>query len=93
MKNKGNLPSVSVIVPCFNVINYVDRALESLRRQTFQDFEIVAIDDGSADQTHERLRQWTRSEPRLRIFRQENKGLYLARLAGIAQATGEWVTF
>lgn len=84
---------ISVIVPCYNVEAYLDRAMESLSKQTFRDFEIVAIDDGSTDDTTNILQAWLRREPRLRMHRQENKGLYLARLAGIEQARGEWITF
>ncbi|WP_197484382.1 glycosyltransferase family 2 protein [Tepidimonas fonticaldi] len=84
---------LSLVLPCYNVEAYVDRALESLRAQTFTDFEIVAVDDGSTDGTAERLRRWLDVEPRLRIHKQDNRGLYLARLSGIAQSRGQWVTF
>ena len=86
-------PKISVIVPCYNVEAYIDRALGSLQAQSFADFEIIAVDDGSNDRTADRLQRWLDAEPRLRILRQENKGPHQARLSGIAQARGEWVTF
>lgn len=91
--NATGAPAISVIVPCYNVEAYIDRALQSLRGQTFEDFEIIAVDDGSTDDTGARLRWWAEREPRLRIHGQENRGLYLARLCSIAQARAPWVTF
>lgn len=93
VENRVDVPAISLILPCYNVEAYVDRALESLRAQTFTDFEIIAVDDGSTDGTADRLRRWLAVEPRLRVHTQENRGLYLARLSGIAQARGEWVAF
>ncbi|WP_333709475.1 glycosyltransferase family A protein [Tepidimonas ignava] len=86
-------PTISVIVPCYNVEVYIDRVLGSLRSQTFSDFEIIAVDDGSSDGTLGRLEGWAGTESRLRIYSQENQGLYHARLSGIALARGEWITF
>lgn len=91
--NATGAPAISVIVPCYNVEAYIDRALQSLREQTFENFEIIAVDDGSTDGTGARLRWWAEREPRLRIHGQKNRGPYLARLSGIAQARGTWVTF
>ena len=86
-------PKISVIVPCYNVEAYIDRALESLRAQSFTDFEIIAVDDGSFDGTADRLQRWLGAEPRLRIVKQAHEGLYCARLKGLAYARGEWIAF
>ena len=86
-------PKISVIVPCYNVEAYIDRALESLRAQSFTDFEIIAVDDGSFDGTADRLQRWLGAEPRLRIVKQAHEGLYCARLKGLAHARGEWIAF
>ena len=59
-------PRVSVILPCWNAAPYLPRALQSLSAQTFSDFEIIAVDDGSTDQTPQILREWASREARIR---------------------------
>lgn len=86
-------PSISVIVPCYNAAPFLQRSLGSLARQTFSDFEIIAIDDGSTDDTPQVLQSWAEQDARLRVVRQENMGLYLARLTGIRHAHAAWITF
>jgi glycosyltransferase involved in cell wall biosynthesis len=86
-------PSISVIVPCYNAAPFLQRSLGSLVRQTFSDFEIIAIDDGSTDDTPQVLQSWAEQDARLRVVRQENMGLYLARLTGIRHAHAAWITF
>jgi glycosyltransferase involved in cell wall biosynthesis len=82
-------PRVSVLVPAYNAERFVDAAVESVRAQTFTDWEMVAVDDCSSDGTHARLLAWAEREPRLRCFRnRSNRGMTgnwnecLARAAG-----------
>jgi glycosyltransferase involved in cell wall biosynthesis len=83
-------PRVSVIVPCFNLGQYVDEAVDSVLAQTFQDLEIVIVDDGSTDAvTIERLAQYNR--PKTRALRMPHAGLAAARNAGIAHSTGTYL--
>lgn len=83
-------PEVTVLMPVFNGARYLRDALESVRRQSFRDFELLVIDDGSTDETPEILRRWP--DPRLRVERQErNLGLARTRNHGVALARGEYV--
>ena len=84
-------PFFSVVMPVYKVAPYIQTTLESLYRQTEPDFEIVVIDDGSPDETAEILSR--QSDPRLRVFRQENAGASAARNRGIREARGRWVAF
>jgi glycosyltransferase involved in cell wall biosynthesis len=68
-------PAVSVLIPVRNCAQYLDEALRSLAAQTFTDFEIVLVDNGSNDGTQEMARAWSRREPRLRAFRLSRPGL------------------
>ena len=80
----GVTPSVSVIVPCYNGGRFIPQLLGSLARQTFRDFEIIIVDDGSTDAaTRQAL---DNLDPSVRVIRQGNKGLSAARNAGIALA-------
>ncbi len=82
--NRG-MPALSVLLPCYNAAATLDRALESLSAQTLGDFEIVAVDDGSTDDTLEQLRARTRLEPRLRVVEQPHAGLVAALNRGLAE--------
>lgn len=83
-------PLVTVVVPCFNSGEFLGEALESVRRQTFQDVEIVVVDDGSDDPaTLDILRSL--DAPRTRVVRQENRGLAGARNTGFREARGRYV--
>ena len=82
-------PRVTVLLPVYNARAFVAEAVRSVLDQTFGDFELVAIDDGSTDGSAEVLS--TIADPRLRILRQENRGLIATLNRGIAEATGELI--
>ncbi|MGF1604215.1 MAG: glycosyltransferase family 2 protein [Thermosynechococcaceae cyanobacterium] len=82
---------VSVIIPVFNVEDYVEDAVHSVLAQTYQDFELIIVDDESPDRSIEICRQI--QDPRIRIVRQENRGLAGARNTGIRNAQGEYIAF
>ena len=85
---------VSVIIPVYNVEAYVGECLESVRRQTLRDLEIICIDDCSQDGSGQVLRQAAAEDPRIRIYRNEkNAGLASARNRGLSLAGGEYVYF
>jgi glycosyltransferase involved in cell wall biosynthesis len=87
-------PLVSVIIPAFNRERVIGRAIESVVAQSFQDFEIIVVDDGSRDETTQNAIKLTRSEPRLHILRYEtNQGAQAARNAGARAAQGKWLSF
>jgi glycosyltransferase involved in cell wall biosynthesis len=85
-------PTVSVLVPAYNAERFVDAAVESVRAQTFADWEIVAVDDCSTDGTHIRLQEWAAREPRLHYWRNAvNRGMTANWNECLAHAGGELV--
>ena len=84
----------SVIVPVYNVENYLKKCLNSIKNQTFKDFEVIIINDGSTDNSQEIIDNYVRSDSkRFRSFKQENQGLSVARNNGIKKATGDYLFF
>ena len=91
-RDSPKVPLVSVVVPVYNVLPYLDRCLESLRVQTFRDFETVLVDDGSTDGCGTRCDEWAPRLPGGKVIHQHNGGLANARNSGIAAASGKWVS-
>ena len=86
------MPKISVIIPAYNVAPYIGETLESVFAQTFTDFEVIVINDGSPD-TREFERVLTPFRERIRYLTQENRGASAARNAGLRAALGEFVAF
>ncbi|MBT3569540.1 MAG: glycosyltransferase [Opitutae bacterium] len=84
------MPKVSVIIPTYDRIETLPRSLNSVFKQTFSDWELIVVDDGSTDGTDEMV---LRDYSSVRLHRQENKGVSSARNAGVALASGEWIAF
>lgn len=80
----------SVIIPTYNRASFVTKAVDSVLRQTFKDYEIIVVDDGSTDTTTQALEQYGRA---ITIIHQVNNGVSAARNAGIRKATGRWIAF
>jgi len=85
------LPRVSVVIPAYNHGRFVGEAIQSVLDQTFQDFELIVVDDGSTDHTREVVT--TFPDPRVRYIYQSNRGQAAARNAGILASGGEYVAF
>ena len=83
----------SVIVPVYNSAPFLKRCVESVVKQTFPDWELILVDDGSTDGSDELIRQFAEREPRIRSFRQENSGQFFARRKGIDNAAGDYLLF
>jgi|YelNatPaOPRAMG01_1025707.scaffolds.fasta_scaffold13008_6 glycosyltransferase involved in cell wall biosynthesis len=92
-----NTPFLSVIIPTYNRAELLPKALESVYNQTFSDFEIVVVDDGSTDRTEESIARFLKNTPtrgnRLRYFYQRNQGKSVALNRGMSEARGEWIAF
>ncbi|AFY58046.1 glycosyl transferase [Rivularia sp. PCC 7116] len=85
------MPCCSIIIPAYNAIKYLPATLESALRQSFTDFEVLIIDDGSYDN----IVEWASEikDPRVRFLSQQNKGVSAARNLGIKKAKGEYIAF
>lgn len=89
MKN----PTISVIVPVYNSEKYLHRCIDSILAQTYTDFELLLIDDGSTDSSGAICDEYAQKDKRVRVFHKENGGVSPARNMGLENAIGEWVTF
>ena len=85
--------TISIIVPVYNVENYIEECLESVIHQTFRDLEIILIDDGSTDKSGEICDEYARKDARIHVIHQKNSGLSFARNVGIDRATGDYLMF
>lgn len=86
-----NKPKISVIIPLYNKERGIRRAIASVLSQTYQEFELIIVDDGSTDNSYNEATKI--SDNRIKIIRQENKGVSAARNRGIEESTGEWILF
>lgn len=86
-------PKFSIIIPIYNVSGYLRQCLESLKAQSFTDFEVLMVDDGSSDASAEICTLFTQDDDRFRLFRKANGGVGSARNLGLDEARGEWVWF
>lgn len=86
-------PLVTIVVPVYNVAEYLPEFLRSVVDQTYVNLDILVIDDGSPDQSADIARAWARWDPRIRVITQPNGGLGAARNTGVREARGEFLTF
>lgn len=86
-------PALTVIVPIYNAKDYLERCIESIRKQTYENLEIILVNDGSTDGSKEICDKYEKSDRRIQVIHQENKGLSETRYAGIEKAEGAYVTF
>ena len=94
MRESGNKePLVSVIVPIYNVVDFINRGIEFLFKQDFTDFEVLLIDDGSTDGSGRICDFWAEKKENIRVFHKENEGAGSARNVGILNAYGKYLYF
>lgn len=86
-------PKISVIIPVYNVESYVRKCIDSILNQTFSDFELLLVDDGSTDCSGVICDEYVQKDARIRVFHTPNQGVSAARNLGMDQASGEWITF
>lgn len=87
------MPKVSVIIPVYNVEQYLKTCLDSVINQTLQDIEIICVDDGSTDGSLDILRDYEKKDLRLKVLTQKNQHAGVARNNGLKAATGEYLSF
>lgn len=84
---------ISIIIPVYNVEKYLEECINSILVQTFTDFEVLLINDGSKDRSGEICDEFAVKDNRIKVFHQENAGVSAARNKGIENAKGEWINF
>ena len=84
---------VSCIIPVYNTEKYLPRCIESVLAQTFVDWEMLLIDDGSTDASGSICDEYAAKDERIRVFHKENGGISSARNVGLNYAQGEWIFF
>ena len=87
------MPKVSVIIPVYKVEKYLPACLDSVRAQTFQDWEAICVNDGSPDNCGEILAEYAAKDPRIKVITQTNQGLSMARNNALKHAKGEYILF
>lgn len=86
-------PKISVIVPVYKVEQYIHRCVDSILAQSFTDFEIILVDDGSPDNCGKICDEYAQKDSCVKVFHKPNGGVSSARNLGLNNAKGEWVTF
>ena len=87
------MPKVSIIMPIYNKEKYLKAALDSVLNQTWTDWELIAVNDGSTDESLSILKEYQSNNPKIRIINQRNRGVSAARNAGLTVANGKWIQF
>ena len=93
MSQSSVMPEVSIVMPLYNKEKYVEETLRSVSCQSFTDYELIVIDDGSTDKSCEIVTRYLQKDNRIRLIRIPNGGVSGARNRGLAEAKGEWIQF
>lgn len=87
------MPKISIIVPVYKVEKYIGKCIDSILAQTYSDFELILVNDGSPDNSGAICDEYAKRDSRVRVFHKLNGGVSSARNKGLREATGEWVYF
>lgn len=87
------MPKVSLIIPVYNVENYIEKCLDSVVNQTLKDMEVIIVNDGSKDSSKQKIEKYLKKYPYIKYLEKENGGLSDARNYGMPYATGEYIAF
>lgn len=87
------VPLISIIVPVYNVEKYLDQCIDSIVNQTYDNLEIILVDDESPDNSPQMCEKWAKRDSRIKVIHEKNGGLASARNAGLDMATGEYIGF
>ena len=86
-------PKISIVVPVYNAEKYLRQCLDSILKQSFKDFELLLVDDGSKDRSGKICDEYAEKDKRVSVWHQENQGVSVARNVGLEHAQGEWIYF
>ena len=87
------MPEISVIVPVYNVEKYLVQCIESIKMQTFENWELILVDDGSQDNSGMICDEYAQKDNRIKVVHQKNRGVSTARNSGVKFATGKYISF
>lgn len=88
------IPFFSIIIPAYNVENYIGRAITSIFNQSFQDYEIIIVNDGSVDKTSDTIDEYTKKNEKIKILNHiQNESQHVSRIDGVAASNGQYVMF
>lgn len=87
------MPKLSIVVPIYNIENYITRCIDSIQKQSFDDFELLLIDDGSVDRSGYLCDAFAKKDNRIKVFHKNNAGVSSARNLGIENAKGDFIVF
>lgn len=93
LEKRSVFPKFSIIIPVYNVSAFLEDCLNSIIQQTYNNFEIICINDGSTDNSLEILEKFAQKDKRIKIFTQKNQGVSVARNLGLDKAKGEYILF
>lgn len=93
MEGTDRFPLISVIVPIYNVVDYLQRCVDSIRKQSYRNLEIILVDDGSTDNSGAMAEKFALEDKRIQVFHKENGGSSSARNLGIEKARGDFIGF
>ena len=82
------MPKFSIIIPVYNVEEYLEQCLESVKKQTYHDYEVIIVNDGTKDKSMKIAKKYP-----YKIINQKNQGLSVARNTGVKHATGDYILF
>lgn len=86
-------PLVSVIIPAYNAADYIQRCVNSVRKQTYKKLQIIIVDDGSTDNTFNMCKKYTEEDSRIELYSKENSGVANTRNYGLNCVNGDYVMF
>ena len=86
-------PAISVIIPVYNQEKYVGKCIRSVLGQSFQDFEVIIVNDGSTDKSLKICQKYAESDPRITVIDKQNDGVTLARKDGVLKSQGDYLFF
>ena len=87
------MPKLSIILPVYNAEQYLSDCLTSILNQSYSDFELIIIDDGSTDSSRRICVEYSQQDSRIRLYTQDNQGISITRNRGLDLVCGEFVTF